>query len=96
MVALWAPHHTRVFGPGLAYASPAKVVFTRQLYRFNKHMQTYGTNKFLLEAIFPVLRHDDGFGGKSSHRTIWLGPIKTLLNLLVGRSGSVLHVSPQN
>lgn len=88
VVALWAPHHTRVFGPGLAYASPAKVVFTRQLYRFHEHMQTDGTNKFLLKAVFPVLRHDDGFNGESSHREQY-GSI--LLNLLFG-SRSVVHV----
>lgn len=62
VVALRAPDHARVFGPGLAYASPAEVMFTRQLYRFHEHMQTDGTNKFLLEAVFPVLRHGDGFG----------------------------------
>lgn len=57
VVALRATHHTRIFRPGLADTSAAKVVFARQLYRFSEYVQTYGANELLLEAIFPVFSH---------------------------------------
>ncbi len=57
VVALRAAHVGRVFGPGLADAAPAEVVFARQLHRLHEHMQTNGTNEFLLEAVPPGLRH---------------------------------------
>lgn len=57
VVALGTAHIARVFRPGLADATPAEVVLAGQLHRLHEHMQTYGTNEFLLEAVPPVLRH---------------------------------------
>lgn len=57
VVALRAAHVGRVFGPGLADAAPAEVVFARQLHGLHEHMQTNGTNEFLLKAVPPVLSH---------------------------------------
>lgn len=57
VVALRAAHIGRVFGPGLADAAPAEVVLARQLHWLHEHMQTNGTNEFLLKAVPPALRH---------------------------------------
>lgn len=57
VVAFWAAHIGRVFGPGLADAVPAEVVFAWQLYGLHEHMQTNGANEFLLKAVPPALSH---------------------------------------
>ena len=64
VVALGAAHGRRVLRPGLRYAAMAEVVLARQLNGLVEYVEANGTQKFFLEAVFPVLIHDAVFDSK--------------------------------